>query len=143
MACASAARPAASTCTTTCGYLLAVRCPSRSCRPLGVATPVAVITALTASVPVLVAILTFLPRCPPPSAMVVFDGGGLRVFCRACYLLPRLWDYLRLILGAVGYRIQFAVAASRGVWREAQGQRGWGRIAHPGCNAPNSGANLD
>jgi len=84
-----------------------------------------------------------LPPALPTAAMVVFDGDGLRVFCRACYLLPRLWDYLRLIVGAVGYRIQFAVAASRGVWREAQGQRGWGRIAHPGCNAPNSGANLD
>ena len=103
----------------------------------GIATPVAIITAFFASVPVLVAMLTFLPALPA-AAMVVFEVVGLREFCRVYYLRPRLWDYLRLIAGTPAYQVVLAVASLHAVWREAHGQRGWEKTAHAGLHRTNS-----
>lgn len=101
----------------------------------GIAIPIAIATALFADVPVMLAMLTFLPAVPT-IAMVVFELVGLREFCRVYYLRPRWSDYAKLILGTPPYQVVLAAASLRAVWRELRGQRGWEKTSHAGLHRP-------
>ncbi len=107
----------------------------------GVAIPFAIVSAIVMSVPVGVALISFLPAIPT-IAMVAFEVVGLREFCRVYYVRPKLRDYTRLILGTPLYQVMLAAAACRAVTRELRGERGWEKTNHSGAHrgAPASGA---
>jgi cellulose synthase/poly-beta-1,6-N-acetylglucosamine synthase-like glycosyltransferase len=107
----------------------------------GIAIPFAILTALVASVPVGVALITFLPAVPT-IAMVVFEAVGLREFGRVYYMRPRAVDYLRLVVGAPLYQVVLAAAACRAVLRELRGDRSWEKTAHSGAHRDPAAAPL-
>ena len=99
----------------------------------GIAIPFAIATAILVRVPVGIALLSFLPAIPT-IAMLMFEVVGLREFCRVYYMRPRIRDYVRLIVGAPFYQVMLAVAATRAVFREVRGERGWEKTAHSGAH---------
>jgi cellulose synthase/poly-beta-1,6-N-acetylglucosamine synthase-like glycosyltransferase len=107
----------------------------------GIAIPFAIVTALVSSVPVGVALITFLPAIPT-IAMVTFEAVGLREFCRVYYVRPRAVDYLRLLVGAPFYQVVLAAAACRAVLRELRGDRSWEKTAHSGAHRDPTAAPL-
>jgi cellulose synthase/poly-beta-1,6-N-acetylglucosamine synthase-like glycosyltransferase len=107
----------------------------------GIAIPFAIVTALVSSVPVGVALITFLPAIPT-IAMVVFEAVGLREFCRVYYVRPRAIDYLRLLVGAPFYQVVLAAAACRAVLRELRGDHSWEKTAHSGAHRDPAAAPL-
>jgi cellulose synthase/poly-beta-1,6-N-acetylglucosamine synthase-like glycosyltransferase len=99
----------------------------------GIAIPFAIVTALVLSLPVGLALLTFLPAIPT-LAMIFFELVGLREFCRVYYVRPKPTDYLRLLLATPPYQVVLAFAACRAVVRELRGMRGWEKTAHSGAH---------
>ena len=99
----------------------------------GVAVPINVTLALTAEVPVGVALLSFVPAIPTVLSLV-FDAVALREFGRIYYVRPRAWHYLRLVLGTFPYQLLLAAAALRAVYREMRGERGWEKTSHVGAH---------
>jgi cellulose synthase/poly-beta-1,6-N-acetylglucosamine synthase-like glycosyltransferase len=97
----------------------------------GVAIPFGVFCGVAARVPIGVALISFLPALPT-IAMLVFEIVGLREFSRVYLVKVRLWDYVRLVVGAPFYQLILAVGACRAVTRELRGERGWEKTAHRG-----------
>ncbi|HKT05212.1 MAG TPA: glycosyltransferase [Rugosimonospora sp.] len=103
----------------------------------GLVIPVGVLIAVFGRVPVLVALLTFLPVVPM-AANVVFQAVGLHDFGKQYDLSIGPRHYARLIVGAFPYMLVLAVAALRAVWREWSGRRNWELTRHVGAHLPNS-----
>jgi cellulose synthase/poly-beta-1,6-N-acetylglucosamine synthase-like glycosyltransferase len=99
----------------------------------GVAVPVSMACAIWLRVPVVIALISFLPAVPT-LATLAFEAAGLREFGRIYYVRPRLRDYARLLLGTFFYQWLLASAALRAVGREALGRRGWEKTAHIGAH---------
>jgi hypothetical protein len=99
----------------------------------GVVIPIGVGIAIWAELPVLVALITFLPVLPM-AAMLMFQVVGLRDFGIEYGLRIRWHHYARLVLGALPYAVVLAVAALRAVWREYTGRRNWELTAHVGAH---------
>lgn len=102
----------------------------------GIAIPTGVGIAIWASVPVFVALLSFVPVMPM-AANLVFQTVGLRDFGKQYDLRIRWHHYARLIIGTFPYAILLAVAALRAVWREYTGKRNWELTAHRGAHLDN------
>lgn len=105
----------------------------------GVCIPLAILTGVLVRVPLVVALVTFLPALPT-LAMAAFEVVGLREFCRVYYVRARPRDYLTLILGTPIYQLLLGFAAVRAVGREALGQRGWEKTEHVGAHLPTAAA---
>jgi cellulose synthase/poly-beta-1,6-N-acetylglucosamine synthase-like glycosyltransferase len=103
----------------------------------GICIPVSIGFAIWAKVPLVVALISFVPAIPTV-AMICFEIVGLREFCRVYYVRARLLDYLTLIVGTPIYQILLGLSAIRAVVREAAGQRGWEKTAHSGAHLPNA-----
>jgi len=99
----------------------------------GVAIPVGVYVALFVEVPVLVALITFLPAIPL-LATLAFEIAGLHEFGREYGLRVRPWHYLKLVLGSPVYSLVLAAAALRAVWRESKGHSDWELTRHVGAH---------
>jgi cellulose synthase/poly-beta-1,6-N-acetylglucosamine synthase-like glycosyltransferase len=101
----------------------------------GVVIPVGVAVAIWAQVPVLVALITFLPVLPM-AATLMFQVVGLRDFGLEYDLKIKWHHYARLVLGAFPFALVLAGAALRAVWREYTGRRNWELTAHVGAHLP-------
>ena len=99
----------------------------------GVVIPIGVAIALWARLPVLVALLTFLPVLPM-AATLMFQVVGLRDFGQEYDLKIKWHHYARLVIGAFPYAVVLATAALRAVWREYTGRRNWELTAHVGAH---------
>jgi cellulose synthase/poly-beta-1,6-N-acetylglucosamine synthase-like glycosyltransferase len=98
---------------------------------IGIGVSVATVIALRA--PVALALISFLPAVPT-LATLAFEIAGVREFCRLYYVRPRVYDYVRLVLGTFPYQLILAGAALRSVVREMLGQRGWEKTSHVGAH---------
>jgi hypothetical protein len=100
---------------------------------IGPLVPLSVAAVLLLKVPVLAALISFLPLTPTLMVLVV-EVVGLGEFCRFYGFRPRPRDYLRLVLGTAVYHLLLAAAAFRAVARESRGRRGWEKTAHVGAH---------
>jgi glycosyltransferase XagB len=101
----------------------------------GVVIPVGVAIAIWAQLPVLVALITFLPVLPM-AATLMFQIVGLHDFGRQYELRIGWHHYAKLVLGAFPYALVLSTAALRAVWREYTGRRNWELTAHVGAHLP-------
>ncbi|PRC59923.1 glycosyl transferase, partial [Mycobacterium sp. ITM-2017-0098] len=65
------------------------------------------------------------------------EAAALGEFGKEFGVRIRLWDHIRLVLGAFPYQMLLAAAAVRSVWRESRGQGGWEKTEH--ANAHRAG----
>ena len=100
---------------------------------IGPLVPLSIAAVLLLKVPILAALISFLPLTPT-LIVVVVEAVGLGEFGRAYGFKPRLRDHLRLLLGTPLYHLLLAAAAVRAVAREARGTRGWEKTAHVGAH---------
>jgi glycosyltransferase XagB len=100
---------------------------------IGLLIPLSFATTLFARVPVLAALITFIPLVPV-LAVLVIEGVALGEFCRNYGFRARLRDHLRLVLGTLPYHALLSLAAIRAVVRELRGNRSWEKTAHVGAH---------
>jgi cellulose synthase/poly-beta-1,6-N-acetylglucosamine synthase-like glycosyltransferase len=100
--------------------------------------PVSLATIILLDLPVLAALLTFVPLVPTLAAVAV-EAAALGEFCRSYRRRVTLLDYLRLLLGTFPYHLLLGVAALRAVLRERRGERGWEKTAHVGAHRQAAG----
>jgi hypothetical protein len=72
---------------------------------------------------------TFSPLALMLVTMAV-EAAALGEFGREFGIRIRLWDRVRLLLGALPYQLLLAFAALRSVWREIRGHGGWEKTSH-------------
>ncbi len=101
----------------------------------GLVIPLSIYAMIALKVPVVLALVSFLPVLPTLAALA-FELVGLREFGRVFYVQPRVYDYLRLVLGLFPYQLLLAGAAVRAAVRELVGRRGWEKTAHTGAHRP-------
>jgi cellulose synthase/poly-beta-1,6-N-acetylglucosamine synthase-like glycosyltransferase len=99
----------------------------------GVMVPVSLATMILLDLPVLAALLTFVPMVPTLATLAV-EAVALGEFCRGYGHRATPMDYLRLLLGAFPYHLLLGGAALRAVLRERRGERGWEKTAHVGAH---------
>jgi glycosyltransferase XagB len=99
----------------------------------GVLIPASLATMILLDLPVLAALITFVPLVATLATLAV-EGAGLGEFCRSYGHRARLLDYLRLLLGTFPYHLLLGAAALRAVLRERRGERGWEKTAHVGAH---------
>jgi glycosyltransferase XagB len=100
---------------------------------IGLLIPLSFATTVFARVPVLAALITFIPLMPV-LAVLVMEAVALGELCRNYGFRARLRDYLRLALGTLPYHALLSLAAMRAVWRELRGNRSWEKTAHVGAH---------
>ncbi|HEY6471951.1 MAG TPA: glycosyltransferase, partial [Acidimicrobiales bacterium] len=105
----------------------------------GLVIPISIYAILYLKIPVALALISFLPVIPTLAALA-FELVGLREFGRVFYVKPRIYDYVRLVLGMFPYQLFLAGAAVRAVVREMLGLRGWEKTAHTGAHRPATAA---
>jgi hypothetical protein len=95
--------------------------------------PVSLATMILLDVPVLAALLTFVPLVATLATLAV-EAVGLGEFCRSYGYRAGPRDYLRLLVGTFPYHLLLGAAAVRAVLRERRGERGWEKTAHVGAH---------
>ena len=100
---------------------------------IGLLIPMAFATTILARVPVLAALISFIPLVPV-LAVLVAEAVALGELCHTYGFRARLRDYLRLVLGTLPYHTLLALAAMRAVYRELRGNRSWEKTAHVGAH---------
>jgi cellulose synthase/poly-beta-1,6-N-acetylglucosamine synthase-like glycosyltransferase len=105
----------------------------------GALLPLAVASMFVLKVPVPVALATFSPLALMLVTMAV-EGAALGEFGREFGIRIRLWDRVRLVLGAFPYQLLLAFAALRSVWREIRGDGGWEKTSHANAHRADSNA---
>jgi cellulose synthase/poly-beta-1,6-N-acetylglucosamine synthase-like glycosyltransferase len=95
--------------------------------------PLAIVTMVVLPVPIVLALLSFLPAVTV-LVVLVLELVGLREFGLEFGLRPRLRDYARLVIGQIPYQLALAYAALRAGWREVRGVRNWEKTAHVGAH---------
>jgi cellulose synthase/poly-beta-1,6-N-acetylglucosamine synthase-like glycosyltransferase/GT2 family glycosyltransferase len=100
---------------------------------LGLSVPLALAMALLVKLPIVLALLSFLPLAPL-AAILVAEVIGLAQFCREFSLRARPLDYLRLVVGSIPYQLLLCAAAARAAWRELRGINNWEKTAHVGAH---------
>jgi cellulose synthase/poly-beta-1,6-N-acetylglucosamine synthase-like glycosyltransferase len=100
--------------------------------------PVSLATMILLDLPVLAAMLTFVPLVPTLAAVAV-EAAALGEFCRSYRRRATPLDYLRLLLGTFPYHLLLGTAALRAVLRERRGERGWEKTAHVGAHREAAG----
>jgi cellulose synthase/poly-beta-1,6-N-acetylglucosamine synthase-like glycosyltransferase len=99
----------------------------------GLLIPLSLAAIVLLSLPVLAALLSYLPLIPTIMVVAV-EAAALGEFCRSYGRRPKPRDYVRLVLGALPYHALLAAAAVRAVARELRGERGWEKTAHVGAH---------
>jgi cellulose synthase/poly-beta-1,6-N-acetylglucosamine synthase-like glycosyltransferase len=100
---------------------------------LGVLIPFGVVVAIAFRLPVLVALVSFLPLVPT-LAILAFEVVGLHDFGKQYAFSVRPTHYVKLVLGAPIYQVMLAAAALRAVWRESRGHNNWELTEHIGAH---------
>jgi cellulose synthase/poly-beta-1,6-N-acetylglucosamine synthase-like glycosyltransferase len=100
--------------------------------------PVSLATMILLDLPVLAAMITFVPLVPTLAAVAV-EAAALGEFCRSYRRRATPLDYLRLLLGTFPYHLLLGAAALRAVLRERRGERGWEKTAHVGAHREAAG----
>ncbi|MGE2721541.1 glycosyltransferase [Mycolicibacterium celeriflavum] len=95
----------------------------------GALVPIALVCMFVLKVPVPLTLLTFLPLVPTLVTVAV-EAAALGEFGREFGIRIRLWDHIRLVLGAFPYQLLLAAAAVRSAWRQSRGQGGWEKTEH-------------
>ncbi|QZY45212.1 MULTISPECIES: glycosyltransferase [Mycolicibacterium] len=95
----------------------------------GALVPIAIACMFVLKVPVPLTLLSFLPLAPTLVTVAV-EAAALGEFGKEFGIRIRLWDQVRLVLGAFPYQLLLAAAAVRSVWRELRGQGGWEKTEH-------------
>jgi glycosyltransferase XagB len=104
----------------------------------GVLIPVSLATMILLDLPVVAALLTFVPLVPTLATLVV-EAAALGEFCRNYQRRATPLDYLRLVLGVFPYHLLLGAAALRAVVRDGRGERGWEKTAHVGAHRQEPG----
>ena len=99
----------------------------------GVLIPASVLSIVVLDVPVVLALLSFVPLIVTAVTLAV-EVVGLYDLRRLFGGPARRRDVVRLILGAPAYQVVLAAAALRAVWRELLGRRNWEKTAHAGSH---------
>lgn len=102
----------------------------------GALVPIAIVCMFIIKVPVPLTLLTFLPLAPTLVTVAV-EAAALGEFGKEFGVRIRLWDHIRLVLGAFPYQLLLAAAAVRSVWREQRGHGSWEKTEH--ANAHRAG----
>jgi cellulose synthase/poly-beta-1,6-N-acetylglucosamine synthase-like glycosyltransferase len=95
----------------------------------GLMIPISLLLILLVKVPLVVAMITFLPIVPTVLTMVV-ETVGLSDFKRMYHVRVRPRDYARLLLGTFPYQLFLAGAAVRAAIRESRGINAWEKTEH-------------
>lgn len=99
----------------------------------GLLIPVSIALVLFAKVPVIVALITFLPLGPTIITLAA-EAAGLSEFGRLYGKKVRVRDYVRLVLGTFPYQVFLAAAAVRAVYRQLKGENSWEKTEHTGAH---------
>ena len=99
----------------------------------GLLIPVSIALVLFAKVPVIVALITFLPLGPTIVTLAA-EAAGLSEFGRLYGKKVRVRDYVRLVLGTFPYQVFLAAAAVRAVYRQLKGENSWEKTEHTGAH---------
>lgn len=99
----------------------------------GLLIPVSIALVIFAKVPVMVALITFLPLGPTIVTLAA-EAAGLSEFGRLYGKKVRARDYVRLVLGTFPYQVFLAAAAVRAVYRELKGENSWEKTEHTGAH---------
>ncbi len=99
----------------------------------GLLMPIGVAVGLLVKVPVIVALISFLPLLPS-AATLVFEIAGLHDFGKQYGLNIRFVHYLKLVAGSPVYQVVLAAAALRAVWRQGRGRTNWELTRHVGAH---------
>jgi glycosyltransferase XagB len=100
---------------------------------IGLLIPLSFAATVFARVPVLAALITFIPLVPV-MAVLVMEAVALGELCRNYGFRARLRDYLRLAVGTLPYHALLSLAALRAVARELRGNRSWEKTTHVGAH---------
>jgi hypothetical protein len=104
----------------------------------GALVPVAIASMFVLKVPVPLTLFSFLPLAPTLVTLAV-ESAALGEFGKEFGIKIRLWDHLRLILGAFPYQLLLAAAAVRAVWRDSRGDGGWEKTSHANAHRVTAG----
>jgi cellulose synthase/poly-beta-1,6-N-acetylglucosamine synthase-like glycosyltransferase len=99
----------------------------------GLLIPISIALVLFVKVPVIVALITFLPLGPTIVTLAA-EIAGLNEFGRLYDKKVRLRDYVRLVLGTFPYQVFLAAAAVRAVYRQVRGENTWEKTEHTGAH---------
>jgi len=99
----------------------------------GLMIPLSIALMFLVKVPMVVALLTFVPLVPTLVTLSV-EAAGLGDFGRSYGIRIRAWDYVRLVVGTFPYQVFLAFAALRAIWRETRGDSSWEKTAHAGAH---------
>ena len=107
----------------------------------GLAVPVGIAIGILAKVPMVVAMISWLPAVPM-FLVLAFEIAALRDFGKEYYGKEQpdqshkvgFGTYLRLIIGMPFFQIVLMFAALRAVWRELRGHRDWELTKHVGAH---------
>lgn len=99
----------------------------------GLMIPISLLLIIFAKVPVLVALVTFLPVVPTLMILAA-EAAGMGEFARVYGVRTRVRDYVWLVLGTFPYQVILATAAVRSVVREARGDGSWEKTEHTGAH---------
>ena len=109
---------------------------------IGLLIPLSFAATVFARVPVLAALITFIPLVPV-LAVLVMEAVALGELCRNYGFRARLRDYLRLALGTLPYHALLSLAATRAVFRELRGNRSWEKTDHVGAHRGQPATTVD
>ena len=101
----------------------------------GLMIPISLLLIVLVKVPLVVAMMTFLPIVPTMLTLVV-ETVGLGDFKRLYHVQVRPRDYARLLLGAFPYQLFLAAAAVRAAIREGRGINAWEKTEHLNAHRP-------
>lgn len=87
------------------------------------------ISVFFVKLPILLALLMWTPVVPVVSTVAI-NLAALHDFCRTYQRPFRARDIIRLVLGTPFFQLLLAFAATRAVWRELRGKRGWELTSH-------------
>jgi cellulose synthase/poly-beta-1,6-N-acetylglucosamine synthase-like glycosyltransferase len=99
----------------------------------GLLIPLSVVSIVVLDVPVVLALLSFVPLVVSAVTLAV-EIVGLHDLRRLFGGPARRRDVVRLVVGAPAYQVMLAGAAVRAVWRELLGRRNWEKTAHAGSH---------
>jgi hypothetical protein len=99
----------------------------------GLAVPAGILIGIFVSVPIWVAMLSWLPAIPA-FLVLAFELAALHDFGQQYQLRVRSIHYVKLIIGTPFYQVVLMGAALRSVWRETTGRKDWELTRHVGAH---------
>jgi len=95
--------------------------------------PAAILLVIFGQLPLLLTLAAFVPLLIMVG-IVATELVGLFELSRTFHLGAGLRDYAVVVLTTIPYQLILAFAATRAIWREALGRRGWEKTEHAGLH---------